>query len=301
MIADTSAAGFSHTLIETVGNFTAATYYDNVQVPANRLVGQLHGGWKLVTSQLNHERLGLGSWSDKVFGPFSKVLAWAKARKHVTENPLHELTFTAPPPKDRDVLSLERVNQILAAASERLVPILSVLAFTGARSGEVERLLVEDVDLVNGWIKIVSREGKETKTGRSRKVPIHPRLHAVLSRYRKPKSGYFFTAEPSKRYPDGAHHINPKHLNEFFLKMLKKLKIPTGRVDGFTIHSLRHFMRTFAVNSGVPERAVDLWLGHATDRRTVQSVYYHLSDEASQQFMSNIPFGEGRPAADAGE
>lgn len=80
VIADTSAAGFSHTLIETVGNFTAATYYDDVQVPAHRLVGQLHGGWKLITSQLNHERLGLGSWSDKVFGPFRKVLLWAKAR-----------------------------------------------------------------------------------------------------------------------------------------------------------------------------------------------------------------------------
>lgn len=80
LIADTSAKGFSHTLIETVGNLTAATYYDNVEVPAHRLVGELHGGWKLITSQLNHERLGLGSWSDKMFGPFRKVLLWAKAK-----------------------------------------------------------------------------------------------------------------------------------------------------------------------------------------------------------------------------
>jgi alkylation response protein AidB-like acyl-CoA dehydrogenase len=80
MIADTSAKGFSHTLIQTVGNYTAATYYDNVEVPADRLVGALHGGWKLITAQLNHERLGLGAWSDRVFGPFRKVLLWAKAR-----------------------------------------------------------------------------------------------------------------------------------------------------------------------------------------------------------------------------
>ena len=110
-----------------------------------------------------------------------------------------------------------------------------------------------------------------------------------------------FTAEPSKRYPDGSHHINTKHLNDFFLKILTKLKIPTGRKDGFTIHSLRHFMRTFCVNAGVPERVVDLWLGHASDRRSVQSTYYHLTDEASQQFMRKVPFGEGNPAADAGE
>lgn len=80
LILDTDAPGLSHTLIQTIGNFTAATYYDNVEVPADRLVGELHGGWKLITAQLNHERLGLGSWSDKVFGPFRKVLLWAKAR-----------------------------------------------------------------------------------------------------------------------------------------------------------------------------------------------------------------------------
>jgi alkylation response protein AidB-like acyl-CoA dehydrogenase len=44
------------------------------------LVGELHGGWQLVTAQLNHERLGLGAWADKVFGPFRKVLLWARAR-----------------------------------------------------------------------------------------------------------------------------------------------------------------------------------------------------------------------------
>jgi alkylation response protein AidB-like acyl-CoA dehydrogenase len=80
MVVDTKAKGFSHTLIETVGSFTAATYYDNVEVPAGRLIGELNGGWKLITSQLNHERLGLGAWSDKVFAPFTKVLQWAKSR-----------------------------------------------------------------------------------------------------------------------------------------------------------------------------------------------------------------------------
>lgn len=79
LIVDTKSAGFSHTVIETVGNMTAATYYDNVQVPADMLVGELHGGWKLVTAQLNHERLGLGAWADRVFGPFRKVLLWARA------------------------------------------------------------------------------------------------------------------------------------------------------------------------------------------------------------------------------
>lgn len=80
LILDTREAGFSHTVIPTCSNPTAATYYDNVRVPADMLVGKLNGGWQLVTSQLNHERLGLGAWSDKVVGLFRRVLLWAKAR-----------------------------------------------------------------------------------------------------------------------------------------------------------------------------------------------------------------------------
>ncbi|AQZ96503.1 acyl-CoA dehydrogenase family protein [Halopseudomonas phragmitis] len=78
LIVDCRSEGFSHTLIPTCSNPTAATYYDNVVVPKNRLVGELHKGWQLVTAQLNHERLGLGSWSDRVVGMFRKVYLWAK-------------------------------------------------------------------------------------------------------------------------------------------------------------------------------------------------------------------------------
>ncbi|MDY0071681.1 MAG: acyl-CoA dehydrogenase family protein, partial [Thauera sp.] len=79
LILDTREEGFSHTVIPTCSNPTAATYYDNVKVPKEMLVGELNGGWKLITAQLNHERLGLGSWSDKVAGLFRRVLLWAKA------------------------------------------------------------------------------------------------------------------------------------------------------------------------------------------------------------------------------
>ncbi|MBN9695365.1 MAG: acyl-CoA dehydrogenase family protein [Zoogloea sp.] len=80
LILDTREAGFSHTVIPTCSNPTAATYYDNVRVPADMLVGKLNGGWQLVTSQLNHERLGLGAWSDKVAGLFRRVFLWARAQ-----------------------------------------------------------------------------------------------------------------------------------------------------------------------------------------------------------------------------
>ncbi len=91
MILDAKSEGFSSTVIPTCSNPTAATYYDNVKVPKEMLVGELNSGWKLITAQLNHERLGLGSWSDKVVSLYSRVYLWANAQdeqgKRATDNP----------------------------------------------------------------------------------------------------------------------------------------------------------------------------------------------------------------------
>ena len=84
--------------------------------------------------------------------------------------------------------------------------------------------------------------------------------------------------------------MNPQKLNERFVKVVKNLGLPSGRENGLTVHSLRHFMETHSLNHGVPQRAVDIWLGH-TGGKTMSAVYYSLSDAESQNFMSRLPFG----------
>jgi alkylation response protein AidB-like acyl-CoA dehydrogenase len=79
LLVPTSAPGFSVTPIYTVGRErTNATYYENVRVPATNLVGRENEGWKLITSQLNHERITLAcpGLADRAF---EEVRDWAGA------------------------------------------------------------------------------------------------------------------------------------------------------------------------------------------------------------------------------
>ena len=62
LIVDTKLPGISWTPIHTINGSPTinAVYFDNVRVPANRLVGTEGRGWRLVTSQLNSERSVVG-------------------------------------------------------------------------------------------------------------------------------------------------------------------------------------------------------------------------------------------------
>lgn len=59
-IVPTSDSGFACHPIHTLGDVrTNSTYYENVEVSDDFLVGDVNGGWSLITSQLNLERLAL--------------------------------------------------------------------------------------------------------------------------------------------------------------------------------------------------------------------------------------------------
>jgi len=62
LIVDTTSPGFSWTPIITSDgrHHTNATYYSDVRVPLDMRVGEENAGWRMITTQLNHERIALG-------------------------------------------------------------------------------------------------------------------------------------------------------------------------------------------------------------------------------------------------
>ncbi|GGV00124.1 acyl-CoA dehydrogenase [Actinomadura cremea] len=79
LIVPTGADGFSWSPIQAVGGMVVtATYYNGVRVPASAVVGDVDGGWGLITTQLNHERIGLAALGGRMVRLWEDVAAWAR-------------------------------------------------------------------------------------------------------------------------------------------------------------------------------------------------------------------------------
>src|SRR5262249_40345506 len=109
-----------------------------------------------------------------------QLVGWAKTRRLIAENPLADVKVSKPRLEPRGGPSLADVDRILESLPEPDRTLVAGLAFSGMRSGELQRLTPVDLNLEGNWIEIVSRVGAETKTRRSRKVPIHSRLRPLL-------------------------------------------------------------------------------------------------------------------------
>ena len=78
ILVPATAEGFSYTPVHTLaGVGTSATYYQDVRVPVGNLVGELNGGWALMTNQLNHERVALTSSAASVQS-LALTIEWAR-------------------------------------------------------------------------------------------------------------------------------------------------------------------------------------------------------------------------------
>ena len=93
-IVPANAKGFSASPIHTVGgSATAMSYYENVRVPENSVVGGVNGGWKLITTQLNHERVGLAAFGSACFSRTEKVIDWARSTENADGQQMLDLPW----------------------------------------------------------------------------------------------------------------------------------------------------------------------------------------------------------------
>ncbi len=81
LLVPTDSPGFKHSPIWVLGGgHTNATFYEDVRVPARNLVGNENEGWKLITRQLNHERVALAP-AGRLDRHLHAVRSWAQTTR----------------------------------------------------------------------------------------------------------------------------------------------------------------------------------------------------------------------------
>ncbi len=106
LIVDTADPGFSWTPIITHdgAHHVNATYYAGVRVPVRMRVGPENGGWRLITTQLNHERVMLGP-AGRIAALHDRVRAWAAERSLLARPDVRQALARAS--------AVTRVNELL--------------------------------------------------------------------------------------------------------------------------------------------------------------------------------------------
>src|SRR5262249_4298534 len=149
LIVDAKAKGVSMTPTPVLGdNPLCTTYYEDVRVPAANLVGEENQGWKIITNQLNHERVALFSPA-MVTRALDETRAWAQATSdgdggRVTDRPWVQANLAKVHAKV-EILRLMNWKQACAIDSGKLgmAEASTVKVFGSELYVDVYRLLLE--------------------------------------------------------------------------------------------------------------------------------------------------------------
>ncbi|GAA3521331.1 hypothetical protein GCM10022234_16520 [Aeromicrobium panaciterrae] len=155
LIVDTKDPGYSWTPIVTSdgSHHTNATYFNDVRVPVDMLVGEENRGWSLITTQLNHERVMLGP-AGRIEGLRDLVREWAEGRTTPDGTPVLEVPWV------RDTLARAtasfRVNELLNWAVASAPPsekstVADASTSKVFASDEVQRLGLALTDIVDAF------------------------------------------------------------------------------------------------------------------------------------------------------
>jgi 3-oxocholest-4-en-26-oyl-CoA dehydrogenase alpha subunit len=176
--------GVKCTPIETLDDGrTNAVYFEDVRVPASAIVAGENEGWRLITNQLNHERVALGS-SGKLEGMLDEVAAWARDAKapdgtRVIDRPWVRLTLARVRARlealrllnwrlawelTRDILNPADASAVKVYGSELFVEayrsLMEILGEAGTlKEGSPGAALEAKVELIYRWSYVVTFGG----------------------------------------------------------------------------------------------------------------------------------------------
>jgi excisionase family DNA binding protein len=205
----------------------------------------------------------------------------------VKVNPVED-TLPKSRKKEREPFKKEELRLLFQKASEscrHLLPVMAYATVTGGRIGELENLKWENVNLEEGWIKLVG-----TKEGKSKIIDIDSdcALYQMFMDMKKSQKGL-----DERDFKDGDYdyvftYWNPRYakygripIQDHFLELRRM-----AGIEGKTFHSFRHTAGSMASNNGASSKAVQAIYGHSTIDMTQH--YLHASREAKLNVVKTV-------------
>lgn len=178
------------------------------------------------------------------------------------------------------VISARQVEALLAAPDVdtpvglRDRAMLELLYASGLRISELITLELTNVNLRQGWVRIVGKGGKE------RLVPMgEAALHWIEQ---------FLRDARKTLLPQGGAVLFPSRrgrqmTRQTFWHAIKRYALQAGIANNVSPHTLRHAFATHLVDNGADLRAVQMMLGHS-DLSTTQ-IYTHVAQQRLQNLV----------------
>ena len=231
-----------------------------------------------------------------------RLFVFCRRELGLLRDPMEEIPTPKRPaqlPKD---LTQEETQKLLSE-SERGLPyhspqkdvfhardraMIYLLYATGTRVSELISLRMTDLDLVEGFLRVQGKRGKQ------RIAPFPPVAGEKVSAYLSVREKLEPVTEHVFLSGSGGGLTR-----QAFWKIIKDLARQAGIHKNVSPHVLRHSFATHLLNSGMGLRTLQVLLGHA-DVTTTQ-IYTHLSDEQMKEVhRKHHPRGGGAGGSKSG-
>lgn len=234
----------------------------------------------------------------------SSIFDYAVRMQVLTNNPCKNVVLPSKKAKDREVYSLDEVQQMLelfeneSEANYKYTFFFTLAAFTGLRRGELLGLEWKDIDWENNLLSVVrtSEYTKEKdiytdtpKTESSvRFIKLPPEVIQKLKAFQDWQNGYkaklgtkWVECDRLFTKTDGSP-MGMRQPYKYFERFCER----TG-MRFVNVHSFRHFNASVLINNGVDVKTVQGCLGHSCATTTL-NIYAHSFQEAQARAMDSV-------------
>jgi integrase len=172
------------------------------------------------------------------------------------------------------MLALNSAPKAVASGAAAMV---EFLAYSGMRVGEAREVKFRDINLEplpKGYV-LISGGAEGTKNHEQRIIPLFPNLRRAVEQLIQKRKDLLFNSKLfSIQSPRGA-------MKNAFRRM---------KSDSFSVHALRHYFVSNAIERGINFQVIAKWLGHKDGGVLVAKRYGHLRPEFSAAMAERMSF-----------